>query len=144
MWYSHRDLSNTQDVGRPGLSSVWIYFDSLFTLYSSVKVEPMTSDPIRFHVFVGSSGIFAQITLSCYLCQKYCRQLIFILVNVINAALLWISLLFKQVNCVRSCKTLKVRPHKKWAAAGNRGGLRSGDARQGTAAKSGPMWRKAI
>jgi hypothetical protein len=28
--------------------------------------------------------------------------------------------------------------------AGNRGGLPSGDARQGAAAKSGPVWRKAI
>ena len=30
------------------------------------------------------------------------------------------------------------------AVAENRGGLRSGDARQGAAAKSGPVWRKTI
>jgi len=34
---------------------------------------------------------------------------------------------------------LLVRPHSKRAVAGNRGGLRSGDARQGATAKSGPV-----
>jgi len=50
-----------QYVGRPGLSSVSNYFDSLFTLCSRVGVEPMTLGPIWFHVLVGSSGISPQI-----------------------------------------------------------------------------------